>query len=668
MRYLLLFLLCAGSLLARPTIWLVGDSTVNCGTSGMYGWGQVISPYFDADKATVVNKAIGGRSSRTFITEGRWEAVLEELQPGDYVLIQFGHNDSTPVNDNHRARGSLEGTGEETEEIDNMLTGKHETVYTYGHYMRQYVQGSREKGAIPVICSLVPREWWEDGRVTRDEHHYATWAREVAREEEAHFVDLNEIIARRYEELGPEQVAAFFADEFTHHTAAGAMFNAAAVISGLKGLAGQPFDPLFSPLAGEVQPFPPLSWIDPVSGRKITRLSKDPGTASLYFHQNPFTPEGDKMVVTTPDGIGTIDLETGELSTIVPGRAWVLVVGRKSRSIYYIRREEEERLVCKADIDTGRETIIAQLPSGAGVSSLNADETLLLGSMTEEPPEPLVEGQADANRHGGGRAQGEWMRETRMTHPVTGRELTFAEQKEWRLNARLEARIPMAMFVIDTATGELSVIHRATDWLNHLQFSPTDPDQIMFCHEGPWHKVDRIWIIRTDGTGLKKIHTRTMNMEIAGHEFFSPDGKTIWYDLQTPRGEDFWLAGYELETGRRTWYHLERNEWSVHFNISPDQTLFAGDGGDDEMVAHAPDGKYIYLFRPEPIPDVAGISADNAESLIHPGVLRSEKLVDMSNHDYRLEPNIHFTPDGKRLIFRSNMHGATHVYAVEIGE
>ena len=87
------------------------------------------------------------------------------------------------------------------------------------------------------------------------------------------------------------------------------------------------------------------------------------------------------------------------------------------------------------------------------------------------------------------------------------------------------------------------------------------------------------WTIRTDGTGLTKIHTRTMDMEIDGHEFFSPDGKTIWYDLQTPRGEVFWLAGYELATGRATWYHLERNEWSVHFNVSPDGKLFAGDGG-----------------------------------------------------------------------------------------
>ena len=116
-----------------------------------------------------------------------------------------------------------------------------------------------------------------------------------------------------------------------------------------------------------------------------------------------------------------------------------------------------------------------------------------------------------------------------------------------------------------------------------------------------------------------------MDMEIAGHEFWSPDGKTIWYDLQTPRGEVFWLAGYDLATGKRRWYHVERNQWSVHFNISPDQTMFSGDGGDSEMVAHAPDGKWIYLFRPQAIPDVAGIHAPGSESLIAPGHVRLPK-------------------------------------------
>jgi len=155
-------------------------------------------------------------------------------------------------------------------------------------------------------------------------------------------------------------------------------------------------------------------------------------------------------------------------------------------------------------------------------------------------------------------------------------------------------------------------------------------------------------------------------MEIAGHEFWSPDGKTIWYDLQTPRGEVFWLAGYDLATAKRRWYKVDRNQWSVHYNISPDQNVFSGDGGDSEMVAHAPDGKWLYLFRPKAIPDVAGIHAPGSETLIAPGTLDGEKLVDMSKQDYRLEPNARFSPDGKWLIFRSNMEGEPGIYAVEI--
>ena len=153
------------------------------------------------------------------------------------------------------------------------------------------------------------------------------------------------------------------------------------------------------------------------------------------------------------------------------------------------------------------------------------------------------------------------------------------------MEQRLAAHLPMAMFTINAATGEVKVIHRATDWLNHLEFSPTDPNLLMFCHEGPWHKVDRIWTMHTDGSHITKVHTRTMAMEIFGHEFWGHDGKTIWYDLQTPRGEDFWLAGYNVETGERTRYHLQRDEWSIHFNVTRDGKLFCGDGGDPGQVA-----------------------------------------------------------------------------------
>ena len=143
----------------------------------------------------------------------------------------------------------------------------------------------------------------------------------------------------------------------------------------------------------------------------------------------------------------------------------------------------------------------------------------------------------------------------------------------------------MALYTLNVKSGELNVIYRSTDWLNHVQMSPTDPTLIMYCHEGPWHKVDRIWTIRTDGSNRRLMHERTMDMEIAGHEFFGPDGKTIWYDLQTPKSKVFWLAGVDVATGKTTRYSVDREHWSVHFNVSPDGTLFAGDGGGPRSVA-----------------------------------------------------------------------------------
>ena len=157
--------------------------------------------------------------------------------------------------------------------------------------------------------------------------------------------------------------------------------------------------------------------------------------------------------------------------------------------------------------------------------------------------------------------------------------------KAARIDARFNQRLPMCLFFIDVKTGEVKEHNHGTNWLNHVQFSPADPTLLMFCHEGPWHKVDRTWTIRSDGSQLTKIHTRTMAMEIEGHEFFGGDGKWIWYDLQTPRGQVFWVAGYEVATGHRVWYNLTRDEWSVHFNVSPDGKWFAGDGGSEGMVA-----------------------------------------------------------------------------------
>ena len=391
----------------------------------------------------------------------------------------------------------------------------------------------------------------------------------------------------------------------------------------------------------------PVEWIDPDTGHRVVQLSREPGSESLYFNLNPFTPDGRKMVITTPDGIAMVNLQTREVENIVAGRAHVIMVGRKTGQIYY---GTTNRTVFAVDPVTKVTRKIVTLPRGEQVATVNADETLLAGTVTER-----TDWGTNRDFFDGG--------------PNRRNDIETADayrgKKGQMMEERLAKHYPMELFFYDLRTGKTKKCNRCTDWLGHLQFSPTDPNRLMFCHEGPWHKVDRIWTIRADGTDLKLIHQRTMVMEIAGHEFWSADGQTIWYDLQTPRGEDFWVAGYDVSTGARTWYHLQRDEWSVHFNVSPDGKLFCGDGGDEHMVAHADNGKWIYLFRPELLADKSDGNIDT-NKLIRPGIFKAERLVNMSKHDYALEPNATFSPDMKWLIFRSNLSGSNQVYAVEL--
>ncbi len=224
----------------RPTLYLIGDSTVknssDKGEGGMWGWGHFVSSHFDTTRLNIENHAIGGRSSRTFLTEGRWDRILTKLKPGDFVIMQFGHNDGGAINDTSRARGSLKGIGDETEVIDNMLTKKHEVVHTYGWYLRKYVTDAQAKGAIPLVVSLVPRNVWTNGKVARATNSYATWAFEVAKKQGAYFLDLNERVAKKYDAIGDSTTlqTTYFVKDHTHTNAAGARINAAAVVEALQ--------------------------------------------------------------------------------------------------------------------------------------------------------------------------------------------------------------------------------------------------------------------------------------------------------------------------------------------------------------------------------------------------------------------------------------------------
>jgi len=417
--------------------------------------------------------------------------------------------------------------------------------------------------------------------------------------------------------------------------------------------------------AGDVPKEPPREWIDADTGHRVVRLSQEAGSQSLYFHQNPYTPDGSRLIITTPTGLATVDLKTGAVEKIVDGRVNLIMTGRKTGRAYYVKAGT----VYAVDPASKSSSEIARLPPHAAMASVNADETLLAGTITEGavPEAPGAPPRVSEPRAGGDAPQpGAPTARTLRRGVEVGRD--SYPGKDDMMERRLAARLPMQLFTLNAKTGEVKTILRSTDWLNHVQFSPTDPGLLLFCHEGPWHKVDRTWTIRTDGSGLTQIHHRTMLMEIEGHEFFGADGRTVWYDLQTPRSEVFWLAAYELATGRRTWYHLERSEWSVHFNVSPDGTLFAGDGGGPSSVAAPGNGQWIYLFRPQLVPDRTGGALANAGDLIRPGVLKAEKLVNLARHDYSLEPNVTFTPDRQWIVFRSNMFGPTHVYAVAVNK
>jgi lysophospholipase L1-like esterase len=223
-----------------PTLFLIGDSTVRNGRgdggNGQWGWGEPLFDRFDPNRVNVVNRAIGGLSSRTFLTQGWWDKVLAMMKPGDVVLMQFGHNDSGPLDDAARARGTLPGTGDETREIDNPITKQHEVVHTYGWYLRKYIVDTKAKGATPIVCSLIPRKIWKDGKIVRNSDSYQKWAADVAAQEHVGYVDLNERIAAKYDALGPEKVEPLFADEHTHTSRAGAEINADTVVEGLRKL------------------------------------------------------------------------------------------------------------------------------------------------------------------------------------------------------------------------------------------------------------------------------------------------------------------------------------------------------------------------------------------------------------------------------------------------
>ena len=251
---------------ALPTLFIIGDSTVRNGNGtghgGQWGWGDFLAPYFQTNKINVVNDALGGTSSRTFYRD-RWPGVKAMMKPGDFLIMQFGHNDSSPINEpeagpHARARGTLHGVGPEIQAVTNVLTRRFEVVHSFGWYEQQIINETRARGATPMVCSLIPHNRWKDGRAVRDKDSYAGWAGEIARAEHAPFLDINEIIARRYDLMGEENVKPLFIVGAGPHTSmAGAETNATSVVAALKGLADNPLAGFFSDKAQSVTPADP---------------------------------------------------------------------------------------------------------------------------------------------------------------------------------------------------------------------------------------------------------------------------------------------------------------------------------------------------------------------------------------------------------------------------
>lgn len=371
----------------------------------------------------------------------------------------------------------------------------------------------------------------------------------------------------------------------------------------------------------------PNEWIDKDTHHKVVCLSRIEGNSqSFYFHNNPFltqkTNEGDRMVFynTGPNGkqAYTVNLKTLKIEQITNQNAPMTgeIVGHRTHDVYYQTQDS----VFSFNIETKKTLLVFVFPADfkGSITTLNADETLLAG------------GWADSVQL-----------EIRKQYP----------EKSQFFTRIFNAKALNKLFTLNIKTKELKIIHEDHTWLNHIQFSPTLPNLLMFCHEGPWNLVDRIWTIDLKTNEVVLMHKRTMENEIAGHEFFSPDGKTIWFDLQMPRSTTFYLAGCNVQTHQEIKYEMTRNEWSIHFNVTPDMKLFCGDGGDPGQVARATDGMWLYLFKP---------NGDHFEST---------RLVNMKNHNYKFEPNVHFTPDQKWIIFRANFDGGIEkVYAVELAE
>lgn len=228
----------------KPMVFITGDSTVknkDKDVDGMWGWGSQAGIIFDPAKITWENVAMAGRSTRSYIREGRWEKVYNALQPGDFVLIQFGHNDICPIND-QKERGVIPGTADTCHVYKMEKDGRYELVYSFGWYLKKMIDDTREKGATPILLSLTPRNEWPGGKCERRNDSYGKWYREVVEQTGVAFVDVHNISADFLDKKFASKDAAkskakasvYFNNDHTHTSLIGAQMNARSVARGLR--------------------------------------------------------------------------------------------------------------------------------------------------------------------------------------------------------------------------------------------------------------------------------------------------------------------------------------------------------------------------------------------------------------------------------------------------
>jgi oligogalacturonide lyase len=370
-------------------------------------------------------------------------------------------------------------------------------------------------------------------------------------------------------------------------------------------------------------------WIDKHTGHRVIRLSRREGAnEGFYFHQNPFTAEGDKMVFLGSTDTGrcafTVDLRTQAIQQITDRSVGFEVVAPKRRELFYLSGDT----VYATHLDTLATREIARLPAhyvhGRGFS-VNADESLLVGCY------------------------------------ALGEEKLYSTmpREKW-IAAIFEAKLPNALYTISIDSGEVREFYHENAWLGHTQFSPTDSSLLEFCHEGPERRLNRMWIVRTDGAAIHNVYEKIWANEFITHEFWDPDGQRVWYDGRIPSWvtrklpflsaiieSPVYLGCTDVTSGRTKRYRLKSRQYSWHYNISADGKMICGDG-DGRFFRLCPSGKWIYLFRP-----------DGAK-------MRVERLCSMRNHSYKIAPNTHFTPDEKWVVFTSDMSGTSQVYGVEV--